>query len=192
MAFIQVVSLICLLVGISSAAISSASHDQSKDNSVTETPWLPATEPRDFSYNIMDGIQGANQLRQESWKDGVMRGMYSIPLGDNKWQVVNYVADDKGYRVESTKILTESELMSGKKAETDTAHVDISQDGEKTAYKVTADEISPKAQDLKGSSHKVRRGVYEAQQEAAKAVMSGELSADEDSHADDVHDHEHY
>jgi len=181
-AFQVLVSLISVyLVGFGSAAISPISQHQSQDNSVTEEPWAPATEPRDFSYNVLDGIQGANQLRQESWKNGTMRGMYSFPLGDNKWQVVTYVADDKGYRVESTKIISEAELMNGHKPDVDTANVDISQDGEKTAYKVKAGDIAPKEHEKVSKDHekvssatsskKTRRGVYEAQEEAAKASL---------------------
>jgi len=108
---------------------------------VAET-FTPVSGPKSFKVNVADGIQGANQQRQETWDKGAMTGSYSQPLGNGKWQVVNYVADDKGFRVLSTKIVDEADLLEGQAAGTQKANVNIDQNGEKTAYSVTADQLA--------------------------------------------------
>ncbi|CAG7827711.1 unnamed protein product [Allacma fusca] len=149
MAAFQIAFVSFLIVGFASCAISplfgAPSSDGTKDNSITtEPPWAPATQPREFGYNVMDGIQGANQIRQESWKNGTMSGMYAYPYGPNQWQVVEYIADERGFRVTSSKIVDESELMGGHHAANQTAEVDISSDGAKTSYKLKASDIGQK------------------------------------------------
>jgi len=147
MAAFQIALFSCILVGFASCAISPflGNPAEAKDNSVTtEAPWAPATQPREFQYNVMDGIQGANQIRQESWNNGTMTGMYAYPYGPKQWQVVHYVADERGFRVTSTKIVDEAELMGGHHPANQTADVDINTDGAKTSYHVKASEIGQK------------------------------------------------
>lgn len=61
--------------------------------------WTPVTGERGFSVNVNDKIQGASQLRHETWKDGVVNGYYAAPTREGKWLKVTYQADDKGYKV---------------------------------------------------------------------------------------------
>ena len=63
--------------------------------------WIPVREAKEFNVNVADGIEGANQIRHEKWDKGTMTGMYAQPLADKKWQITNYVADDKGYHITS-------------------------------------------------------------------------------------------
>jgi len=108
----------------------------------------PVRGPKKFSFNVNDGIQGANQLRKEQWDNGTVTGMYANPLGNKKYQIINYIADDKGYRVLSTKVVDESELaqiggqtkfspQSGKSAQ-----VDMHNDGNSASWTVTPDQIN--------------------------------------------------
>lgn len=114
---------------------------------IPQAKFTPVRGPKQFSVNVADGIQGANQLRKEKWDNGTMTGMYANPLGNGKYQVIEYIADDKGYRILSTKIVDESELsadkfnpLAGKKE----AQVEINNDGTTTSYTVTPDQIAKK------------------------------------------------
>jgi len=113
-----------------------------------------------FSVNVADGIKGANQLRKEKWDNGTVTGLYANPLGNKKYQIINYIADDKGYRVLSTKVVDESELallggdgkfspQSGKSAQ-----VDITNDGATTSYTVTPDQMAQQKTQPQGRSTK--------------------------------------
>lgn len=66
-----------------------------------EQKWAPVTDSQEFKVNVADGIEGASQVRYEKWDKGTMTGMFSKPIGDGKFEIVNYIADDKGYRVTS-------------------------------------------------------------------------------------------
>jgi len=110
--------------------------------------------------NVADGIQGANQLRKEKWDNGTVTGMYANPLGNNKYQIINYIADDKGYRILSTKVVDESELaqlggagkfspQTGKSAQ-----VEINNDGETASWTVTPDQIAQQKTQPQGRSTK--------------------------------------
>jgi len=147
----KVAVLVLGLFGAGFGAISPFLQDGgAKDNSITTpAPWAPATQPREFSYHIQDGILGANQVRHEVWKNGTMSGMYAYPLGNNQWQVVDYIADGKGFRVTNTKAVSEQELMDGHKPASQQADVDIDRDGLKTSYSVKASEINQKAKQQK-------------------------------------------
>jgi len=142
-----------VIFGLTSSAVSPLLQEQLKANDKAtlgksqEAPWLPATQPREFSYNIDDNIKGANQIRHETWNNGTVNGMYAYPLGGDEWQLVNYIADDKGFRVVSTKKVSESELMgvNGTPAK-GSATVDINRDGNKFNYTVKADEIGQRSQ----------------------------------------------
>jgi len=139
----------------------------------------PVRGPKKFSVNVADGIRGANQLRKEKWDNGTVTGMYANPLGNNKYQIINYIADDKGYRILSTKVVDDIELaalggqgkfspQSGKSAQ-----IDITNDGESTSWTVTPDQI---AQDKK------------TQPEGRSTKDSSDEHAD--STKDDEHDHD--
>jgi len=139
----------CLFVifGLTSSAVSPLLQEQLKANDKLappkplEEPWAPATQPREFGYSVADNIQGANQVRHEIWKNNTVTGMYAYPLGGDQWEIVNYVADSLGFRVVSSKKVSELELMKGHTIAKDSAAIDIDRDGTKTNYTVKADEI---------------------------------------------------
>jgi hypothetical protein len=110
-------------------------------------PFAPVTGPKSFKVNVADGIQGANQLRQETWDKGAVQGMYSHPVGNGKWQIVNYVADDKGFRVTSTKLVDEAEIQQGSNPGNQKANVDIESNGDKASWTVSADQLGKKSKD---------------------------------------------
>jgi len=108
------------------------------------TTYPTATDPRKFSYNINDGIEGALQIRHETWEDGVVKGYYTYPLGEKMWQLVHYIADAQGYRITSTKSLTEAELlkMSDQTMDEGSASIQLEEDGLKTNYKINRNDIN--------------------------------------------------
>jgi len=110
----------------------------------SDVKFTPVRGPKQFSFNVADGIQGANQLRKEKWDNGTVTGMYANPLGNQKYQLINYIADDKGFRIVSTKIIDEADLMAlGKfNAQGKKAQVDMEQDDVKTSWSVTPDQIN--------------------------------------------------
>jgi hypothetical protein len=185
-----IVSLSCLwvVIGLSSAAVSPLYQEQLKtadkanQEKSAEESYAPATQPREFGYSVNDGIKGANQVRHETWNNGTMTGMYAYPLGGLDWMVVNYVADDKGFRVVSEKKVTESELMGGHSAVNGSADVDIDRDGSKTSYTVKANEIGQKQkqqqqqQQKQQQQDKVRRNTIEAEHEQEKALSDKDFS----------------
>jgi len=124
-------------------ASASGQWDQKLQGKGTET-FAPVTGSKSFKVNVADGIQGANQFRHETWDKGTMTGSYSQPIGDGKYQIVTYVADDKGFRIISTKEVTEAELLEGKDATKDKADVNVDQNGEKSTWSVTADQLKNK------------------------------------------------
>lgn len=86
--------------------------------------------------------------------------MYANPLGNSKYQIINYIADDKGYRILSTKVVDESELaqlggdgkftpQTGKSAQ-----VDITNDGSTASWTVTPDQIAQEKTQPQGRSTK--------------------------------------
>jgi hypothetical protein len=102
-----------------------------------------ARGPKQFSVNVADGIQGASQLRKEKWDNGTVTGVYANPLGNKKFQLIHYMADDKGYRVVKTEVVDEAQLHAKKlDSNNKQAHVDIDQDGTQTQYTVTPDQIA--------------------------------------------------
>jgi len=124
-------------------------RDLSAAGQIPQAKFAPVRGPKQFSVNVADGIHGANQVRKEKWDNGTMTGMYANPLGNGKYQVIEYIADDKGYRILSTKVVDESELsadkfnpLAGKKQ----AQVEINNDGSTTSYTVTPDQIAKNKQ----------------------------------------------
>lgn len=79
--------------------------------SAVSEPAPPAIVTQPFSFNILDGIKGATQAKNQTFSNGTMTGMYAYPTGGNEWQVVNYVADEKGLRITSSKKVTQAEMM---------------------------------------------------------------------------------
>jgi len=135
---------------------SSEEHDSQSDEMNNKidplklTTYPPATDPRQFSYNINDGIEGAFQIRHETWENGVVKGYYTYPLENHMWELVHYIADAQGYRVTSTKSLTEAELlqMSDQKMNVGSANVELEEDGVKTNYKISKDDINKEKKPL--------------------------------------------
>jgi len=126
--------------------VASGQWDQKLQGKGAET-FEPVKGPKSFKVNVADGIQGANQFRHEKWDKGAITGSYSQPIGDGKWQIVDYVADDKGFRIISTKEATEAELLQlqGQDATKDKADVNVDQNGDKSAWSVTADQLKNKS-----------------------------------------------
>jgi len=150
-----------------------------------------------FSVNVADGIKGANQLRKEKWDNGTVTGLYANPLGNKKYQIINYIADDKGYRVLSTKVVDETELAQiggdgkfnpqmGKSAQ-----VDITNDGATASWTVTPDQIAknkPEARSMKDSADKDSKDKKHDDKDSDEKM--GKRSADMDmdmDHDDDSH-----
>jgi len=138
----------------------------------------PVRGPKKFSVNVNDGIQGANQLRKETWDNGTVTGMYANPLGNKKYQIINYIADDKGYRILSTKVVDETELaklggenkfspQSGKSAQ-----IDITNDGNTASWTVTPDQINQLKQGVKT-------------QPEGRSTKDKDMKDDKDKDADD-------
>jgi hypothetical protein len=123
--------------------VASGQWDQKLQGKGAES-FAPVTGPKSFKVNVADGIQGASQLRHETWDKGTMTGSYSQPIGNGKWQIVNYVADDKGFRIISTKEVTEAELLQGQDVTKEKADVNVDQNGDKSTWSVTADELKNK------------------------------------------------
>jgi len=139
-------------------------QQQAQPDQQQQAQFQPVRGPKKFSVNVADGIRGANQLRKEKWDNGTVTGMYANPLGNNKYQIINYIADDKGYRILSTKVVDDVELaalggqgkfspQSGKSAQ-----IDITNDGESSSWTVTPDQINqgtktqPEGRSLKDST----------------------------------------
>jgi len=140
-------------------------------NKAQEPSWLPATGPREFTVNVDDHIKGANQHRHEKWTNGTVVGSYASPGRDGKWLKVEYAADDKGFRITSTKELTPEELMADQgqganSAKDHTAHIGIqTDDNAPIDYTVTEDQ-------LKNNKNKDGQ-----QQKSKRADFSGGASA---------------
>lgn len=120
----------------------SSESEGSSAESKTTTPW-PASKNRAFTYNIADGIEGASQIRHETIENGVMKGYYTYALGDGLYELVNYIADENGYRVTSSETMTEKQLLASQglvqNTQPGSANVDIDNDGVKTAYNLVKD-----------------------------------------------------
>jgi hypothetical protein len=89
---------VIVLIGSSEARMRRSPQPGLRESGET---WTPVREPKEFSINVADGIQGANQIRHEKWDNGDMTGMYAQPMGGKKWQIVSYTADKNGYRITS-------------------------------------------------------------------------------------------
>ena len=58
--------------------------------------------PYSFTYGVSDEYSGTDFHREEERSDSVTRGSYKVSLPDGRVQIVNYVADDSGYKATVT------------------------------------------------------------------------------------------
>lgn len=82
---------------------STESSGLNQDKASQSVPdWKPASGPREFTVNVDDNIQGANQHRHEKWNNGTVTGSYAAPGGRNgKWLKYEYIGDSNGFRITS-------------------------------------------------------------------------------------------
>lgn len=75
-------------------------------------PWLKVIicpqKPKDyqFEYAVSDPHTGDHKSQWESKQDGVVRGFYSLLEPDGTTRIVEYIADDHGFRAVVKKIGT--------------------------------------------------------------------------------------
>jgi len=121
----------------------STENDQQKTTQ-KQPAWQPATGPREFTVNVDDNIQGANQHRHEKWNNGTVTGSYAAPGRDGKWLKYEYIGDSKGFRITSTKELSDDQLTAGSKSAGDNAaSINIQADQQQPVqYTVTEDELA--------------------------------------------------
>ncbi|XP_076651811.1 pro-resilin [Halictus rubicundus] len=60
--------------------------------------WAGDPANYDFSYEVQDAMAGLDFGHQETRKDNEASGTYHVLLPDGRTQIVDYVADDAGYR----------------------------------------------------------------------------------------------
>jgi len=111
----------------------------------SEVSWTPVREAKEFSAFVGDKIEGAHVVREEKWNNGTMTGSYAQPVGNGKWDIVTYIADDKGYRITNKKTVDESqlpEIQASLASKDKHAQININQNGAKTDYRVTPDQIA--------------------------------------------------
>jgi len=144
---IQVILFVFCLVHLSSSAISpllqqqqQAAQEQENEKEEQKRPWT-AADNRDFNYQVQDGINGASAVRQESWRNGTATGSYAQPLGSGLWSIISYAADEKGFRILSTKTVTDADLMHGAQPKHDTVKVESNVNGFEHNYELKADQI---------------------------------------------------
>ena len=59
-------------------------------------------KPYSFTYGVKDQLSGADFFHAESNSGPVTKGSYKVALPDGRIQIVNYVADENGYKAEVT------------------------------------------------------------------------------------------
>jgi hypothetical protein len=145
-----IIFISCLLFQLSTSAVSPLLQQQLGQKEANgsaakedqqEEKWSPATEPRTFSYKVDDRVKGASQLRNESWNNGTATGMYTLHMGNDQYQIINYIADANGFRITSTQTVSGDELMGGHPGEADTVKVDSNVDGLQSNYKLKGSDI---------------------------------------------------
>ncbi|XP_078041499.1 pro-resilin [Augochlora pura] len=60
--------------------------------------WAGDPANYEFSYEVQDAVVGLDFGHHESRKDNEASGTYHVLLPDGRTQIVDYVADDAGYR----------------------------------------------------------------------------------------------
>ncbi|XP_043791895.1 pro-resilin-like [Apis laboriosa] len=60
--------------------------------------WVGDPANYEFSYEVEDAIAGLNFGHHESRKDNEATGAYHVLLPDGRTQIVDYIADNGGYR----------------------------------------------------------------------------------------------
>lgn len=60
--------------------------------------WVGDPANYEFSYEVEDAVAGLNFGHHESRKDNEATGAYHVLLPDGRTQIVDYIADNGGYR----------------------------------------------------------------------------------------------
>lgn len=67
---------------------------------IQEQESAPSKKHYAFSYTVKDKASGDDFSHTQQQKDGAVKGSYNVQLPDGRMQIVNYIADNNGYRAE--------------------------------------------------------------------------------------------
>jgi hypothetical protein len=144
--------------------------------------WKPNSGPKEWSVDVDDKINGANQHRHEKWNNGSVTGEYAAPGRDGKWLKYSYVGDKEGFRITSVKEVSPNEMMSGHtEAQEHQATVAVQKSDEKP-IQYTITEPPPSPLKKTGSQSQQVQQPQQPQQQLHQANKSSQQQQQQQQH----------